>query len=73
MLLMDGLSLFGLERRRLGDLLWQGMHGGHGGAPGHRRGQRGGRLCNTLPIMLKIAVCSRRMLASLSEEWLRKS
>ena len=72
MLLMDGLSLFGLERRRLGDLLWQGTHGGHGGEPGHRHEQGGARLCNTLPIMLKIAVCSRRMLGSLSEQWLQK-
>ena len=72
MLLMDGLSLFGLERRRLGDLLLQGMHGGHGGGPGHRRGQGGGRLCSTLQITLKIAVCYRGVLASLSEQWLQK-
>ena len=67
MLLMDGLSLLGSERRRLGDLLWWGMHGGHGGGPGHRRGQRGEGHCGTLQMMLKIAVCYRGMLASLSE------
>ena len=68
MVVMDGLSLFGLERRRLGDLLLQGMHGGHGGGPGRRHEQGGGRLCNTLPIMLKIAVCYRGVLGSLSEQ-----